>query len=590
MPGKARAKKPAGKRNQSFLQSALILTAGVAVVKLIGALFKIPLFDILGAEGIGYFTAAYELYAPLQTLAMAGFPIAISRMVSENIARRRFRDVKQIHRVSVPIFGVLGLICFGGMIGGAFLYARFITSPGVIYTTLALSPTILFVCLLSIYRGYYQGMRNMAPVAVSEIVEAVCKLIIGLTLSSIIMRMGTEEYAANGTIFGTPYATQDQAMSALLPLAAAGAILGITIGAIVGFFFLMLRYKRQGDGITEEELLTSPKPRGGRDTVRLLIRIAVPVALGALITNMAGLIDTSLIQRRISDIMQTQGDVLCSLYPQLLNTENAGRAHTILYGCFASANTIVMLIPAITQVFGISALPTVTAAWTEGVRDKIRRSIESVIRITTMITFPAGLGLSVMAKPIAELLYLQPGNEAEVAVIAEVLSLLGIASIFLATSTPICSMLQAAGRVDLPVKLLSVGVVIKVALNYVVVGIPEINIQGAGLGTLVCYIFIVVGALVCLKRQTKVKLSVVSLFLKPALAAGICALSAYLSHRLLAMALGSSRLITLASLAVAVFFYVAALLSLRILEKEDVLMLPKGQKIAKILEKHRWIG
>ena len=149
-----------------------------------------------------------------------------------------------------------------------------------------------------------------------------------------------------------------------------------------------------------------------------------------------------------------------------------------------------MLIPAITQTFGISALPSVTRAWTEGSPKKIKASIESVIRITMLVTIPAGLGLSVMAKPIMSLLYSDGGNTATVDTAASVLVILGIAAIFTSTSTPLCSMLQAVGRVDLPVKLLSVGVIIKIILNYTLVGIPAINIQGAGVGTLVCYVFI----------------------------------------------------------------------------------------------------
>lgn len=590
MAAKSRARKPAKRANQSFLQGALILTIGMAVVKIIGALFKVPLFGILGAEGNGYFTAAYDLYNPLYTLATAGFPIAIARMVSENVARKRFRDVRQIHRVSIPIFGLMGTIGFLLMVGGTFLYASFINTPGVKYATLTLAPTILFACLMSIYRGYYEGMRNMVPTAVSEIIEALCKLIIGLSASSLILNLGLKEYESKGTFLGVAYETENLARGAILPYAAAGAILGITVGSVFGFLFLLFRYKRLGDGITREELKCSPRPKSGRTTVKTLIRIAIPVALGALVMNIAGFIDSALIQRRISDIMQNNPQPLIDMYSALITPDKLDKAQTILYGCFGSASTIMMLIPAITQVFGISALPSVTAAWTEGNHRKIKSSIESVIRVTTLVTIPAGLGLSVMAKPIMELIYLKGNNKSEVDVAASVLVILGIAAIFTSTSTPLCSMLQAIGRVDLPVKLLSVGVIIKVVLNYTMVGIPEINIQGAGVGTLVCYVFITAAALYFLCREAHIVPNFVSIFIKPLIAAGLCATTAYVTNSLLGRILSSAKLCTLIALVAAVLVYVIALFALKAITKDDVLMLPKGQKIAKILEKHRWIG
>lgn len=207
-----------------------------------------------------------------------------------------------------------------------------------------------------------------------------------------------------------------------------------------------------------------------------------------------------------------------------------------------------------------------------------------------LVTIPAGLGLSVMAKPIMSLLYSDGGNTATVDTAASVLVILGIAAIFTSTSTPLCSMLQAVGRVDLPVKLLSVGVIIKIILNYTLVGIPAINIQGAGVGTLVCYVFITFFALYFLCKEAHVRPDMVSIFLKPLAAAVICAGSAYGSYYLLTKVLSSAKLCTLLALVVAVIIYVIALLVLKAFTKTDLLMLPKGEKIAKALEKRHWIG
>ena len=160
--------------------------------------------------------------------------------------------------------------------------------------------------------------------------------------------------------------------------------------------------------------------------------------------NVASLVDSTLIQRRLYDIMQNNPEELTAIYKDLIAQElvENDKVHTTLYGCYGYAATLMMLIPAITQTFGISALPSVTRAWTEGSPKKIKASIESVIRITMLVTIPAGLGLSVMAKPIMSLLYSDGGNTATVDTAASVLVILGIAAIFTSTSTPLCSMLQ----------------------------------------------------------------------------------------------------------------------------------------------------
>lgn len=585
------AKKNKARKHQSFLQGALILTASMAIVKIIGAIFKIPLFGILGAEGYGYFTSAYDLYNPLFTIATAGFPIAIAKMVSENIARKRFRDVRQIHKVSIPIFTILGTLGFLLMFGGTFIYANVINAPDVKYATLTLAPTIFFACLMSIYRGYYEGLRNMTPTAISEIIEAICKLTLGLIASTTILSMGLSEFNSFGTVFGKVYENETLARSAILPFAAAGAILGITVGSCIGFIYLLIRFKRFGDGITQEELLTSPRPKSPKATVKTLISIAIPIAIGALVMNIASLVDATLIQRRLFDIMKTNPQMLLNEYPNLITNEAIanGKVHTMLYGCYGSAATLMMLIPAVTQTFGISALPNVTTAWTEGVHKKIKESIESVMRITMLVTIPAGLGLAVMAKPIMQLLYLKGNNQGEVDVAASVLVILGIAAIFTSTSTPLCSMLQAVGRVDLPVKLLSIGVIIKIILNYTLVGVPEINIQGAGVGTLICYIFITTAAFYLLCKEAHIVPNMISIFVKPLLAAICCAVSAIGSYSIIENFL-PQKISTIAALVVAVVIYLFALVVFKAITKTDVLMLPKGEKIAKTLEKYKLIG
>jgi stage V sporulation protein B len=584
------SRKAATVGKQSFLHGALILMVAIALVKIIGALFKIPLAWILTPVGNGYFGNAYSLYFPIFSLATAGFPIAIARLVSENSAKGRYRDIRQIHTASIKIFLFLGIFAFCIMFFGAKPYVSYAVSnnpENALPAIYALAPAIIFNSLMAIYRGYYEGLRNMYPTAISEIVEALCKLIFGLTAAYLIIQSGLKEFAASGTVYGVQRATEEYAKIATLPYAAAGAILGVTIGSVFGFLFLFIYHKRHSDGITEEMLRSSPRPLPMKYTTSRLIRTAIPIALGSLAVNLSTLIDSTFLQKRINDIMLEHPQVVLNMYGSIIpeSVVKLNNVPTFLFGCFANASTLFMLVPAITQAFGVSALPNVTEAWTGGNPKKIKKSIESVLRIVAMITIPAGLGLSVLATPIAGLLY--GGNNAP-QIIGKILTVLGLGAVFAAMSTPINSMLQAVGRVDLPVKLLAVGLGIKLVLNYTLVGIPEINVMGAGTGTLVCYLFIMVFSLYFLCKETKITPNLIGVFLKPLLSSVICVTAAYFVQKLGVM-LHFGKLGTCLAMLVAGILYVFCMLWFKALSKNDILMLPKGQKIAKILEKHNWI-
>ncbi|HEX2985863.1 MAG TPA: polysaccharide biosynthesis protein [Caproiciproducens sp.] len=580
-----------GTRKQSFLHGALILMLAIALEKVIGAMYKIPLAWILTPVGNGYFGNAYALYSPIYSLAMAGFPIAISRLVSENSARGRYRDIRQIHWVSIRIFIILGVIAFCIMYFGAKPYVWYADSShpeNALPAIYALAPAVLFNSLMAIYRGYYEGLRNMYPTAISEVVEALSKFIFGLTASMIVIRVGMREYAAKGTVFGIKQASVEYAKQATLPYAAAGAIFGVTIGSVLAFLFLFFYHKKNGDGITREMLRASPRPVPLRITRSRLIRTAIPIALGSVAVNLSTLIDSTFLKRRISDIMVNNSQVILHMYQDVLPdvVVKNNEVPTFLFGCFTCATTLFMVVPSITQAFGVSALPNVTEAWTGGDPRKIKKSIEAVLRIIAMITIPAGLGLSMLSTPIAALIY--PGKENAPTIIGKILVLLGLAAIFAAMSTPINSMLQAVGRVDLPVKLLAMGLVIKLVLNYTLVGIPTVNVMGAGTGTLVCYLFITVFSLYFLCRETKVVPNLISIFFKPLLASVLCVGAGYLIQKIAASII-SDKIATLLAVAFAGVIYVFCMLWFRALRKSDILMLPKGQKIVKILEKHNGI-
>ena len=221
-------------KGQSFLHGAIILSAATIIVKLIGALFKLPLFNLLGGDGMGYFGTAYNLFNPIYALAISGFPVAVSKLVSEQIALRRFRDVRRILTVSKYLFIGSGLIGFLIIFFGAGPFVKLIDNPGSYLAVVAIAPSIFFCCIMSIYRGYYVGMSNMYPTAISQVIEAVVKLICGLGFAWGAMRWCMGQYETTGRIMGQVVPSIEQAQSVACAYGAAGAVLGMTVSTFVG--------------------------------------------------------------------------------------------------------------------------------------------------------------------------------------------------------------------------------------------------------------------------------------------------------------------------------------------------------------------
>ncbi|HHW46043.1 MAG TPA: polysaccharide biosynthesis protein [Clostridiales bacterium] len=588
------------RKQQSFLHGSIILVGATALVKIIGALFKIPLGNLIGGHGMGYFQKAYDLYLPIYALAMAGLPIAISKIVAEHTANKKFKDVRKTLTVARRAFYFTGFLGMFVMIVLAYPYAWFVRDNQAVLPIFLIAPSLLFCCIMSAYRGYYEGLRNMYPTAVSSIIEALGKLVLGYSFAYALIYKAKSEFLRSGTVFGkavdiettlSPQAISQAVTHVAAPYAAAAAILGITIGSFLGAVFLMFRHRIVGDLISREEFAASPEPAGNKETLRLLISIAIPVVMGSLVTNVASLIDVTMVQRQLSTVLNKDPNTLINMYSGYFSKAmDVSDIPNFLYGCYKGfAYSLFNLIPTLTSVLGVSALPVLATAWTEKNKANIKLNIESMLRITALIAIPAGLGLAALAHPILNLLY--SNKPAEVQIATPLLAFLGFAAIFAGMMAPMTNMLQAIGRQNIPVRNIAVGALIKIVVNYILVGIPEINILGASIGTLACYAYIGSANLYYLIKYSGVVPNFTSTLIKPAVASVFCAAAAWSGKGLMSRFLpaiagySSDKLSTILSMLLAVAVYVLSLILLRAITKEDVLSLPKGEKIAPILER-----
>ena len=298
-----------------MLNGAFILVAATVLVKVIGALYKMPLTALIGGVGRGYFTQAYEIYTPVYAIAMAGLPVAVSKLVSQEKALGNYRDIRVIMHTARRIFLLTGIVATIFLMAIAYPYSKFvIKAPDNFSSILAIAPSVFFCCCMSSFRGYYEGLSNMIPTGISQVIEALGKLVLGLTFANIIMKFGLKRYESGQPVFGQIAANKAEALSAIYPFTAAGAISGVTIGTLLGLAFLILRHKIVGDHITDAMLVSSPEAQSSKSWSKMIIVTALPIAAGSLILNVTNLIDTITIKNRLAHAMIVNADVIKNMY------------------------------------------------------------------------------------------------------------------------------------------------------------------------------------------------------------------------------------------------------------------------------------
>lgn len=575
----------AERKKQSFLHGALILSVAAILTKVIGALFfKIPLQNI-DMEAYGCFDTAFWVYTPLYTVSTAGFPIAVSRMVAKSITLRRYRDISVIHRVANRVFWITGTVGTLLMLVAAFVLPKFTYMPNMLLTMLIMAPSILFCCLVSSYRGVYEGSRNMYPTAISQTVEAVGKLIFGITLAAGALKYGQMQFENGQPVYGHAAATAEEAVQYSRPYIAAGAMVGVTVGSFLALAYIMIRYRLKGSGITRAELAESPPAYSSRKIFHALLAFAVPVAIGTLASQLTTLIDAVSVTRSLGLTIERHSDIIQVIYAKLIASNNVKNLNETLNGYRGTAMTWMNLIPSVTLTLGTSAIPVITSAWTLNDRRQLKKMVSLVLRITLLISLPSGIGMAVLAKPIMFLIY---NNQFTADIAGRQLEVLGIAVIFICLVAPINAMLQAMGRADIPAKIVLVGGAVKLLLNITLISNPYINIMGSAWSTLACYVVMVILSLIALRKVVHVRMGWRSIFFKPFIAAIACGTTAWVSNGLLGLLL-RGKMATAAAILLSTFVYVWVLLLEKAVARDEILMLPKGQKIAQILEKHNWI-
>ncbi len=552
-------------KKQNFLHGAMLLTIATAIVKVIGALYKIPLKMVIGDQGYGYFVTAYDIYTVLLMISTAGLPIAMSRMISQATALNHNNQVRRIYKTARAIFLGLGVVSSGLMMLFCHELAEFQGQPDAWAAVACLGPCALLMGIMSTYRGFFQGQGDMRPTSNSQMLEAVVKLIVGLAAAFAVMHF-----------------TQSVA------LAAGGAILGVTVSCLASVAYLFSKFRPAYDQLPA----TNDEPRSYSATAKGLLAIAIPITIGSAGLQMLTVIETNLYmgQLRVSlDATLSSGALEGWLNAYGYAGEALTRADAIQFlmdtrkGIYNMAQTVFNMPCAFIIPITTSIIPAITSHLTLNNHAAVKSTEESAARITSLISLPCAVGLLVLARPVMGLLGGYSGEKLDLA--AGLLALLSV-SIFLYSVLQLTNaLLQSHGYAHIPVINTLVAGVMKLAVVYVLTGNPELGILGAPIGMIACYLAIAIFNILALYRTVSEKPALVTNFLRSVPAAavmGVCVFGCYWAMTEL-LHITSNVILCGVPIVVGVAVYVVCVALFKSITREDCILLPKGEKIANLL-------
>ena len=546
-------------KGQNYMHGAAILTVGVIIMKILGFFYKIPLGNILGDEGYSMFMGAYSIYYIFFTLATAGLPVALSRLVAEADANGRAKQEEKTFRVALVSFTALGLVFASVMFFFPnWLAAVYLENPDAGPSIRAMAPAILLVCMVSAYRGYCQGNGNMLPTTVDEVLEVLFKVIAGLIIAVLVLRSYPPHH---------PMA---------LPMGSAGAIFGVSIGSAISLGYMIVYKRRNYDRLAAPYTAGIHDPNDTPEDDELvdsawkivhdIFSIGVPIALGACIMALLNSVDSKLCMNRLQSAAG-------------FNYQQA----KVLYGVYGKAQTLFNLPAAFITPLTIAIVPAISGAIAKGNRDFASTVSEDSMRISALISVPMGVGLAVLAVPIMRVLY--PGSHLAG---PGLLRIMGVASFFVCIVLMENAILQASGHEKLTMVTLICGGFVKIIINWFLVAQRPINIYGAPVGTLVSYFAMALMNYLFICRFLDRRPRLLRIFSGSLISCVFMAGTAWAVYGLCMRPLAHHGRIGMllamgASICAAVIVYLVAAILTRAVTREDLSLIPGGEKIATFL-------
>lgn len=537
--------------NRNMVVQGSVLAVASMIARIIGMLYRIPLTNIIGDEGNGYYSCAYEVYSLMLLISSYSLPTAVAKMVSERLARGEVKNARRVYREAMVFAVVVGFIAgFIVFVGADWIAGDLMRNPLSAIALRVMGPTVLIVAIMGVFRGYFQGMGTMMPTAISQILEQLVNAVVSVAAAYYLFRYGKtigdilyqEDY---GAAYG-----------------AAGGTLGTGVGAFAGLLFLMFVgfmfravYKRQvkHDHTTHVESYSS--------MFMPMILIILPVLLSTTVYNISGIIDQAIFYR-------------------IMEKKEVGN-YVELWGIYSGKYKVLINVPiALASAVTSSLIPSMTAALQKRSRKLVNNKINVAMRFVMLLSIPCTVGLAILASPVLQMLFHDNS-----ALPARLLQVGAVAVIFYAMSTLTNGILQGLNRMNVPVINAVIALVLHIICLYVMLDVFNLGLYAVVYANIFFSVVMCILNAIGIWRTVRYKQEVVKTFMIPVIASGIMGVAAFGSYRLLMAILSSNSIAVVGAIVVAVIVYAVAILLLKGISREEMIQMPMGLRVAKIADK-----
>lgn len=530
--------KPKSAKNL-FFSGVLVLTFANFLVKAVGLVSKIALNRVVGSIGAGYYSSAYEIYAYLYVISTAGLPVALSIMIAKSRSKGRLLETKKIFDIAIILFLIIGFAFSILMIAFSKQLALLIGAPETALCIVAIAPTMLFICLSSCMRGYFQGYQLMAPTAISQFIEAISKVLIGVSLAVWAKSKGCDDNVV-----------------------ASFTILGVTIGVLLGMIFLYLRkmlFKEERFFISGA---ISEDKRSVKEIIKEMLSIAIPVTVSSSVLSLTTVLDTLMVQNRL--LMYGMSEISVRIY----------------YGDYTSLVISMFNLPTIILYPIANALvPMITSAHERKDIDAQRRMRALSLRFIVMIALPCAMGLGVFSKQILSLLMFRADSVERA---SPWLSVASASVLFLGIIAITNAFLNSVGKQRLPIISMIAGAAVKLISNYIL--LAKIGVMGAPISTVLCYLVASSINIIFVIKYVGDLPGIFKTLLLPLLSSTVSIGAAAFLYKFLIMAIPSP-IATILSILFSILAYLILILRTRTVVESELCALFGNKKLLKILKK-----
>lgn len=564
-------------KKKSFMANVAIVMFSQIAVKLLGMVYRVVITNIkgFGDLGNGYLNSGFQIYTLLLAISSIGIPNAISKMTSERNAIGDYRGAFRVFKSAMLLFGIVGAVASCLLYFGAdFIAFSIIRLPGTEYVLRCLAPSILFVCLSSVIRGYFTGMENMKATSNSQVLEQFFKCLFTVV---IVYLMASVPFIMT-VLLNAPENDADLRAAYM----ASGAQVATTLSTVFSFLYLVIFYSRRRKAILEKinSSVAESEIKPLSQMFKSILMISIPISLGSVISAVNRIIDTATITRGIeaafASFIPAYGNMPAIVNPTLeqLHAEAAR-----LSGQLGKSDTLINLPLSINIAFSTVLVPVIAGALKKGDKKTAASKVSYSFLISMLIALPCAIGYIALAQPIYGLLY--PNAKLGY----DLMQISSVAMIFTALNQTLSGSLQGVGKVFTPAKGLLLGCIAKFILNVILIRRPEINIYGAPISSIVCQVISFTYSFSVLKKVIDLKLNPVKYVIKPLISVicmGITAFGVYS----LAMMITHNNLISLVlAIGIAAIVYFVLIFAQKTLSEDEVKELPSGVRILAILKK-----